>query len=321
MQFHIDRRGFLKATAVVGAGMGLAGRGNPCQAATAPTDGAPNAERLGWRLGCRTTSFRPFTFYEAIDKVASLGLRYIEAFPGQSLSKEDPNVKMSDQLSTGAREALKKKLSDSGVRLINYGICTFSRDADQNRKTFDFAQEMGIETIVSEPAQDVFHLLDDLSEEYGINVAMHNFPKWLHTESALHWNPSSLIEALEGCGGRMGACADVGHWPRSGLNPLECLKKLEGRIISLHFKDVKAYGPNAYDVPLGTGVCDPRALLAEARRQELKAVFSIEYEHLPPDHNWDDSVPDIARSIEFFEKTAADLIANSHLHDDPQSKL
>ena len=58
---------------------------------------------------------------------------------------------------------------------------------------------------------------------------------------------------------RIGACADTGHWLRSGLNPLECLKKLEGRIISLHFKDLNEKGPSAHDVPWETGVCNVTA--------------------------------------------------------------
>jgi sugar phosphate isomerase/epimerase len=52
----------------------------------------------------------------------------------------------------------------------------------------------------------------------------------------------------------MGACADVGHWMRSGLDPLECIKKLDGHIICLHFKDLNKMGPDAHDVPWGTGV-------------------------------------------------------------------
>jgi sugar phosphate isomerase/epimerase len=41
-----------------------------------------------------------------------------------------------------------------------------------------------------------------------------------------------------GRGKRIGACCDTGHWVRSGLHPVECLKKLEGRILGFHLKDV-----------------------------------------------------------------------------------
>ncbi|HPU97891.1 MAG TPA: hypothetical protein PLO53_08035, partial [Candidatus Hydrogenedentes bacterium] len=51
-------------------------------------DGAPTAEALGWRLGCQAYSFNRFTFYEAVDKTAAVGLKWIEAYPGQWRSKD-----------------------------------------------------------------------------------------------------------------------------------------------------------------------------------------------------------------------------------------
>ena len=54
--------------------------------------GAPNAEKLGWRLGCQAWTLHQFTLFETIDKVASLGLHYIEAYGGQKLSKDLPEV-------------------------------------------------------------------------------------------------------------------------------------------------------------------------------------------------------------------------------------
>ena len=54
---------------------------------------------------------------------------------------------------------------------------------------------------------------------------------------------TSVLAAIKGRTPLMGACADVGHWMRSGLDPVECLKKLEGHIICLHFKDLNEMGP------------------------------------------------------------------------------
>ena len=78
---------------------------------------------------------------------------------------------------------------------------------------------------------------------------------------------------------------------------MECLKKLEGRIISFHFKDLNQLGPDAHDVPWGTGVCDAKGLLPEIHRQGIKAVFSIEYEH-----NWENSLPEMAQCVAFFDQ-------------------
>ncbi len=113
-----------------------------------------------------------------------------------------------------------------------------------------------------------------------------------------------MLKVCRGRSKRIGACADTGHWARSGLKPVECLKKLAGRIVSLHFKDVNKMGMDAHDVPWGTGVCNVRGMLGELRRQRLKAVFSIEYEY-----HWDNSLPEIAKCVAYFDSTAINLAA------------
>ncbi len=271
----------------------------PCGAQEPAAQGAPNAEKLGWRLGCQAYSFNRFTFFEAVDKTQSLGLHYIEAYPGQSLSKEKPDVKVDHNMPPETREEIKAKLKAADVKLVNYGVVGLPNDEAECRKVFDFAKAMGIETIVSEPPEDAFDLVDTLCREYGINVAIHNHPK-----PSRYWNPDKVLEVCEGRSKRIGACADTGHWMRSGVNPIEALKRLEGRIVSFHFKDLNEAGRRAHDVPWGTGAGDVKGMLAEVKRQGVKAVFSIEYEH-----NWENSLPEIAQSVAYFDKVAAELAA------------
>jgi sugar phosphate isomerase/epimerase len=269
------------------------------QQAAKPT-GAPNAEKLGWRLGCQAYSFNHFSFFEAVDKNASVGLKYIEAYPPQKLSPEKPDVKFDHEMSKETQAAVKAKLETAGVKLVNYGVVGLPNNEAECRKVFDFAKAMGIETIVSEPPPDAMSLLDKLTEEYGINVAIHNHPK-----PSPYWNPDHLLEVVKGHSKRIGSCADTGHWMRSGVNPLEAIKKLEGRIISLHFKDLNEFGKTgdeAHDVPWGTGKGDAKAILAELKRQGFKGVFSIEYEY-----NYENSVPEIAQCVANFDAMAVEL--------------
>lgn len=266
-------------------------------AAPAMAQGAPNAEKLGWRLGCQAWSFNSFTFFEAVDKTASLGLKYIEAFPGQALSPDHKDIKFDQNMSDEAMKMAKDKLNAAGVKVVNYGVVGLPPKEEEARKVFEFAKKMGIETIVSEPTASEFGMLDKLTAEYGINVALHNHPK-----PSLYWSYENVLKNCEGHSKQIGSCADTGHWPRSGINSLEALKKLEGRIISLHFKDVNEMGKDAHDVPWGTGVCDAKAMLTELKRQGFKGVFSIEYEY-----NMENSLPEIAKCVEFFDKTAAEL--------------
>ncbi|NIA13818.1 MAG: TIM barrel protein [Nitrospiraceae bacterium] len=276
--------------------IGLLAAGGACQAAE-PGPGAPNAEKLGWRLGCQAYSFNRFTFFEAVDKVHSLGLKYIEMYGGQPLNAEKPDVKTGPGMSAEDRALVKAKLAECGIKLVNFGVTGLSNDEAQCREVFDFAKDMGIETICSEPPKDAFDLIDKLCQEYDINVALHNHPK-----PSRYWNPDTVLEVCEGRSKYIGACADTGHWMRSGIEPLEAVKKLEGRIVTFHFKDLNEFGKRAHDVPWGTGKANVKAILEEVHRQGLEAVFSIEYEH-----NWENSLPEIAESVAYFDKVAAEL--------------
>jgi sugar phosphate isomerase/epimerase len=297
MKNNFDRRTFLKAAGAISttlAASGLVGR----LSAGEIGPGAPHAEKLGWRLGCQAYTFNHFTFYEAIDKVASMGLHYIEAYPGQKLSSEKPDVKVGEGMSPEVRAEVKKKLADAKVKLVCYGVVGLSRDEAACRRVYEFAKDMGIETIVSEPAPDAMDVVAKLCDEFEITMAIHNHPK-----PSRYWKPDTVLEACDGRTKRVGACADTGHWMRSNINPVEAIKKLEGRIISFHFKDLNRYGEGAHDVPWGTGKGDVRAMLKEIHRQGFKGVFSAEYEH-----NWLNSVPEIAQSAAFFDKVAAELL-------------
>jgi sugar phosphate isomerase/epimerase len=258
-----------------------------------------------WRLAVQAYSFNRFTFFEAVDKAKTLGLKFIEAYPGQALSPADRKIKFDHELPPAEREKVKQKLAEAGVKLINYGVVSLGTDEKTARKVFDFAKDMGIKTIVSEPDPKMMDTLDKLTEEYKINVAIHNHPK-----PSPYWNPDVLLEAVKGHSKRIGSCADTGHWVRSGLDPLECLKKLDGRIISLHFKDLNLDYKSAkgkghdelHDVPWGTGASNVEAMLTELKRQGFSGVFSIEYEY-----NWDNSMPDIAKCVTAFNELAKKL--------------
>ncbi len=252
----------------------------------------------GWRLGVQAWSFNRFTFYEAVDKTASLGLNWMEAYPGQRLSKDKPGVTFGPDMPVEIKQRVKQRLKDAGVTLINFGVVRLPNNEAQCRKVFDFAKDMGIETIVSEPPEEAFDLLDRLCQEYKISVAIHN-----HATPTHYWNPDTVLKVCHGRSKWLGACPDTGHWVRSGINPVEALKKLQGRIISLHLKDMNEFGSlDAHCVPWGTGKADIKAILAELDRQNFKGVFSIEYEY-----NWENSLPDIRQCVAYFNKVASEL--------------
>ena len=251
--------------------------------------GAPDAEKLGWRLGTQAWTFNSVTFFEAVDRTAALKLKYIEAFPGQKVSKEI-NDKMGPGMKPATIQAVQKKLKAKGVKLVNFGVTGISGYEADARKLFAWAKTMGIETLVTE-SDRAFN--DKLTKEFGVKVAFHNHPN--------SWPPDKVLKACKGKSKRIGACADTGHWMRRGIVPLDGVKKLKGRIVSFHFKDLNQMG-RGHDVPWGTGKGDVKSVLAELHKQGFKGVFSIEYEH-------GFTLADLDKCVKHFNQCAKEIAA------------
>ena len=252
-------------------------------------------ESLGWKLAYQSYTFRVFTFEEGLQKANDLGLKYVEAYRGQELTPEN-SARTHFDMDDNTRDEMRQLLDHYQVKLINYGVVR--ADSEQEwRRIFKFASDMGVETLIAEPEPEQLDYIEQMCEEFQINLALHNHPK-----PSRYWSPDSVLHYISGRSHRIGACADIGHWVRSGLDPLESLKKLEGHIISLHFKDLNEIDRHAHDVPWGTGVCDVPALLQELKDQRFRGVFSVEYEH-----NWENNVPEIKESLKNFRQITSEL--------------
>ncbi len=260
----------------------------------------PTDARDGWHLGVMAWTFTKFTFYEAIDKTAAMDMHYIQGSPGQVLSNARPGIKFSPDMPAEVREEIKQKLAQAGVRMESTWA-ELPEDKAVCRKVFEFCRDMGINVIVTEEPAERYAMLDELCREYNIKVAIHNHPK-----PSKFWHPDRVLEACQGRSKFIGACADTGHWMRSGINPVEALKKLEGRIVCLHFKDLNEFGnPDAHDVMWGTGAGDVEAMLTELHKQNYKGEILFEYEY-----NWRNSMPEIEQSVQYYNKVAGRLQAD-----------
>src|SRR3546814_5686717 len=90
-----------------------------------------------------------------------------------------------------------RSLDEKGVKIIAYGVVNAEGDDDW-RQLFEFGKAMGIETFTSEPKAKDIPLLSKLSEEYKINVAIHN-----HPSPRNYWHPDSVLAAIKGQGDRI----------------------------------------------------------------------------------------------------------------------
>lgn len=258
-------------------------------------------DKLGWKLSCQGYTFgrNDVTFFDTLDILQSVGVRYVELSLDQKLSK-DLDVTAGPDMPDKALAAMQAKMKETGIQATGFGMVHFTKNEAENRKLFEWCKKMGMQTMIAEPDpndRELWAMLDKLCAEYEVNVAVHNHPK-----PSTYWNPDTVLKAIEGCSKRIGSCSDTGHWARSGLKPVECLKKLAGRVIQLHFKDLTKEG-GWHDVPWGTGECDFRGMLAELKRQGFKGVFTIEYEH----GSGEDLKTNVAKCVQAFSDAAARL--------------
>ena len=250
------------------------------------------SEKMGIRLSLQCYTFRALTFFETVDEAAHMGIKYLELYPGQKLKPDSTEV-VNNHNSDEVIAEIKKKLADSGgLKLVAYGVDSIPTDEAGARKDFEWAQKLGIKVLVTETTPTEVH--DKLCTEFKIRMALHNHPQ--------SWPPDEVLKATKDHVKLIGSCSDTGHWVRRNLVPVEQLKKLEGRVEHLHFKDLNQFG-NAHDVPWGTGVSDAKGILAELKRQGYKGYVSIEYEV--------GTVPELEsnlpKCIEFFDQTTTEL--------------
>lgn len=219
-------------------------------------------------------TFREYSFQEALKKAKAMGIDFVQPWPDQILRADKPDVKFDHNLSEEDIQWVKRTLAEHNLRLVAYGVVDFENTEEDMRKVFDFAKKMEIRTVITEPAFDDFSLLERMVEEYDINVAIHN-----HPAPSKYARPEAVLERIQGRDERIGACVDTGHWMRSGVNPLEGLKKLAGRIIDVHLKDLDAFGElKAEDVPFGQGLVNVHDILAELTEQNFRGYLTVEYE-------------------------------------------
>lgn len=248
-----------------------------------------------WKIGVQMWTFRMFTFAQALDKVDSCGVKYIEAFWGQKLG-DGMEGSFGASMSEENRIKLKKLLKEKGISIVAMGVI-IPRTREEWKKAFDLAKEFGMSYITAEPLKNQWDMIDSVAGAYGIKVAIHDHPK-----PNVYWSPDSVLAAIKGHS-NIGSCADVGHWARNGINPAEALKKLAGHIYGVHLKDIKKFGDTkAEDTIVGKGVIDFPPIFRELKRQHFSGMFSIEHES-----NWYHSVPDVIETVKFYDEQVAKL--------------
>lgn len=262
--------------------------------AAAPDSASSHSD---WKLGVALWTFHTVNFPQSLDKVDSAGLKYIEP---NTFHKTGPDLKDSLvlQLSPAGIEKLKSMIAQKGLTCESIYIVGDSTIGSW-KKQFDIAKQLGVKFVTTEPPLNMWDSIDSLAGAYGVKVAIHE-----HWRGFSHyWNPDTTLMALKGHP-NFGVCADLGHWPKSGINPLEAVKKLSGHIIAIHLKDIAAYNdPKLVDVPVGTGVVDFPAIFQELKKQGFNGHIYIERDAVEQPSN----LPSVKKEVAYYNEQVGKL--------------
>ena len=246
-----------------------------------------------WNMGVALYSFNLFPFDVALSKADSAGVKLVEGFSFHALKGEFKDSTMG-QISIYGVNRMKEMLDSRGIKMKSMYVSE-AKDVNEWKGYFEKAKILGMEFLVCEPDKSHWDIIDSLGEIYNIKIAIHEHAK----SSSIYWHPDSVLAAIKGHK-NIGACADLGHWARSGLDPAICLNQLKGHILGIHLKDINQFNKTeAEDVIVGKGTINFSSVIKELKEQNFKGFIYMECEH-----KMNDNVADIIESIQYFNKLA-----------------
>ncbi len=248
---------------------------------------AERANRYGgFDMGMQSYTLRSFTVEEALVEINKLGLTSVELF----------NAHFKATSSDADIEAMKSRTRSLGIKMMGHGVNPFGRDHQANRRWFVFAKKAGIKNISADPSEDAFDSLDRLCEEFQIRIAIHN-----HGPGARYDKISDVLNAVRGHHPLIGACADLGHYIRSGEDPVRAINLFEGRLYGIHLKDFAEQKAKTQGVILGQGHLDLVGVFRALRKVNFPpdGCLSLEYEENPKN-----PLPDVKQCLAVASEAA-----------------
>ena len=211
---------------------------------------------LGWKIGARTDSFPNLLFADSLVKIDELSLGNVEAFSNQKFDLDIPKD-VNDTLQPDEAREVKYKLLAMNMNIAAYHVPSLGADESANRKLFEFATTLGVDTIVTDRVPDDLAAIDKLANEYKIKVAICGTPK-------------DVLAAIGSASSQIGVCGDTGIWLEHGIKPVDALAQIGTRLFVINLQDRSALGRQGHVVLPGRGVAQLPKFLEEMYRMQLK---------------------------------------------------
>ncbi|MCU1548692.1 MAG: xylose isomerase [Arthrobacter sp.] len=253
------------------------------------------------RLGCSSISFRHVELSAALRTISSLGFEAIDlgALPGvcnhvpYDLSPEAVASVAADVAASGLRvRSVNGDVGDLNAVLDAAGETARRRHLDA---LLTLTANIGARALVlpcgalsHEPVRSLEEDLDTIAAELasaGERAAEFGVELWTESLHFLRfcWNlerAEQLAQRLAGTG--VGIVMDFSHIVAAGEDPLEYLRRHEGRIAHVHLRDA---APGNINLSIGNGQADFAAGLRALAAQGYSGHFSLELETRDLEHD------------------------------------
>jgi L-ribulose-5-phosphate 3-epimerase len=258
------------------------------------SEAATGDSSQNFTLGVALWTFHNVDFPESLKMADSAGLKLVEANTFHKTGKE-LNDTLLGQLSPAGIDKLRSYAQQHGITIGSLYLGGGKTIQDW-KNDFEKAKQLGVRYVTAEPPVDMWDSIDSLAGTYGMMVAIHEHWKGV----SAYWHPDSVLAAIKGHK-NFGACPDLGHYPKSGINSLDAVKKLSGHIIGVHLKDIAAMNnPQLVDVRVGTGIVQFPEIFEELKRQKFNGYIYIERDSVEAPSN----VASVIEEVKYFnEKT------------------
>ena len=261
MTHPMPRRQFLQLAAA-GAGAAVCGLSRVTRAAA--------DDFGGFAIGIQTYSLAAFRSTKLLEQAQKLGFTTLEFATDH----------LSTQASAEEIQKVQAKVQSLGLKTLSHGVNPFTKDHEANRKIFEFAKRRGraricrpIRTRIRLKAWTVWWPNTTFASPSTI------------TGRARYNKVADVMNAIKGHHPSIGACADLGHYIRSGEDPVRAIALLSGRLYGVHLKDFaepkqRCQGGDPGARSVGSGRHVPRPRKAEF---PADACLALEYEEKPED--------------------------------------
>ncbi len=249
------------------------------------------AQDLSERLALQTWTMRKMNFEDMTDFASKMGFTDLQLWNSTSGGHVDPLAPW-DEI-----QRRKETLDRKGLKAYAFGVTRATRNEEELRKVFEFARYMGMEMIITEPAEKrQLDLLEKFAVVYDIKVAVHN-----HTIESPFGNPVTVKMLLADRDPRIGVCLDAGWMTTTGLDVAEVYRDYGDRVFDIHLKDKLVHSGEAdhdyKDVDIGTGDANLIGLFKAMKENGYSGRIAIE-----TDQQLEDPTDFVKGAVAFVEK-------------------